>query len=612
MPLELEALLEPVPGDDPCGADLRYHPLTDKIKEARRQEDDSAQGVWKRDLKVADYPQVLKLGSEALSKHSKDLQIAAWMVEASLHREGFGGLKQGLELLRRLLEQYWDGVYPRMDEDGDLELRATPLSWVGISLDSAVRATPLLKSGLNWYHYRDSRSIPSEEEANRDQTKQQERAEALEDGRMSPEEFEAAFQTANAQDLQSLHGNLAALMEYVREFGTFCDERFGDATPDFTPLVRTLEEIHGTVRVLFKRKDTGGFDAPAEEQTFEEPTDPQWEQPGYATEAGAATAPVRRRAPISSGPEPVSEEDAVARIASALRYMRREQPGNPAPYLIARALRWGQLRASDGYQDLTLLSAPTTETRVELKRLAMEGNWDGVREAAESAASEPCGRAWLDLQRYAVNACRYTGNDLAARAIVSELRALLGDYPELHTWTLADDTPTANAETLQWLKDEAILPKPPEEPQAASPSMDWAMPAPVESYRQETPSGEPAPPDAYELAMEAARNGRTGEAVTILSQEIAREGHERGRFLRKTQLAQVCLAVGNAAMARPILQALADEVTRRGLEEWESPELISQPLALLYRCTNPDDPEREKLYSRICRLDPERAMELMR
>jgi hypothetical protein len=77
-------------------------------------------------------------------------------------------------------------------------------------------------------------------------------------------------------------------------------------------------------------------------------------------------------------------------------------------------------------------------------------------------------------------------------------------------------------------------------------------------------------------------------------------------------LAQVCLALGNAAMARPILQALADEVTRRGLEEWESPELISQPLALLYRCTNPDDPEREKLYSRICRLDPERAMELTR
>jgi type VI secretion system protein ImpA len=32
-------LLAPIPGDDPGGADLRYDPLYDRIKELRREDD---------------------------------------------------------------------------------------------------------------------------------------------------------------------------------------------------------------------------------------------------------------------------------------------------------------------------------------------------------------------------------------------------------------------------------------------------------------------------------------------------------------------------------------------------------------------------------------------
>jgi len=87
MPIDLEVLLKPIPGENPSGADLRYHTLTDQIKEARRKEDDLNQGVWSRDVKTADYAQVIKLSKEALTKHSKDLQIVAWLVEALLHQE---------------------------------------------------------------------------------------------------------------------------------------------------------------------------------------------------------------------------------------------------------------------------------------------------------------------------------------------------------------------------------------------------------------------------------------------------------------------------------------------------------------------------------------------
>ena len=104
MPIDIEALLQPIPGGQPCGLDLRYQPISDQIKEARREEADISQGVWLTDVKTADYPLALKLCKDALTKRGKDLQIAGWLTEALLNLEGFAGLRQGLQLIYRLLD----------------------------------------------------------------------------------------------------------------------------------------------------------------------------------------------------------------------------------------------------------------------------------------------------------------------------------------------------------------------------------------------------------------------------------------------------------------------------------------------------------------------------
>jgi type VI secretion system protein ImpA len=63
------------------------------------------------------------------------------------------------------------------------------------------------------------------------------------------------------------------------------------------------------------------------------------------------------------------------------------------------------------------------------------------------------GRAWLDPQRYAVKACEQLGYEAVARALKSELKCLLADYPDLPLSVLSDDTGTANPETTAWLID---------------------------------------------------------------------------------------------------------------------------------------------------------------
>src|ERR1035438_10157914 len=113
----VDELLQPIAEDNPSGADLRYDPVYDAIREARRADDELNQGAWQKERKVADYPLVISLSSNALKKKSKDLQIAAWLTDALLNKDEFPGLVGGLQLFHGLLGKFWDTIFPQI-EDG--------------------------------------------------------------------------------------------------------------------------------------------------------------------------------------------------------------------------------------------------------------------------------------------------------------------------------------------------------------------------------------------------------------------------------------------------------------------------------------------------------------
>src|SRR3954467_10944845 len=158
MPLR-EDILVPIPGENPSGADLRYDTkllVLDKLKEARRQDDELEQGAWQSERKVANWPVVLKLAQETLATTSKNLQVAAYLTEALLQTEKFAGLRQGLELVNRLATEFWDTVYPVIDpEDPETrEDRATPLGWLNTQLDLPIRSAPINNAGHSLISYK--------------------------------------------------------------------------------------------------------------------------------------------------------------------------------------------------------------------------------------------------------------------------------------------------------------------------------------------------------------------------------------------------------------------------------------------------------------------------
>src|SRR5215475_8361876 len=96
-------LLAPIPGDSPCGINLRWTPEWDKIEEARRSDDGLNHGqLAKKNPKKANWRLVEELASTALRTQSKDLGIAMYLTEAELKLHGFQGLSEGFHLMKEL------------------------------------------------------------------------------------------------------------------------------------------------------------------------------------------------------------------------------------------------------------------------------------------------------------------------------------------------------------------------------------------------------------------------------------------------------------------------------------------------------------------------------
>ena len=602
MPLR-DDLLNPIPGDNPSGVSLRYERIYDQIKEARTEDDDSIPaGAWERTAKKADYPLVIKLAGDALANKSKDLQLAAWLAEAHVRREGIQLVPACLKLFQDLQEQFWETLHPEIEE-GDAGMRAVPIEWAANRIASTLRESSLTRDGLNFYQYRESRAIGYEADAASNDAKRETRERAIADGKPTAEDFDKALAATPKAFYQGLDGAIVQSGETVDALQVFCEEKYGDDAPAFGKLRTALEEVGQVVSSLLAEKRKLEPDAVAAEEAAETPE----EEPATAAADTSASAPQPAAAPAARktlSAEPADDDDAIRRVQSCAQYIQKNRPANPAAYLLQSSLRLGELREQGSWASYDFLVSPPTETRQNLKRLAAESNWEDLLRVAIAAVGEPCGRAWLDVHRYVWKASSEAGYSAVASAVVSTLQGLLKDVPEIPTWTLNDDTPAANPETQRWLQ-ETVLPPP---PVAAA-----AEPEPAAVYAAPEEKGsavENAAPDVLDIARDFIRRGQLSQGIQLLMRDAAQQPSGRARFQRRLQIAQLCMNAGQGKIAHPVLEELVKEIEERRLEEWEDGEMLSPALALLLQClgSGENNGNREALFARLCRIDPIAAM----
>lgn len=347
--VDIDSLLTPIPGENPSGVDVRYTRY-DEIKEARREEEDLPQGDWKPkgNPKVADWGKVIEVSSTVLSKESKDLQVAVWLIEALVKQHGFAGLRDGLKLFRELHNQYWETLYPEIEDD-DLETRAAPAEWLNENQKTpffpfTIKSIPLMLgndgSRYSYFHWEQSREV---ENLGRQDPKKM--AEAIAEGKITKKKFDEAEIATPLTHCLALLEDVQQCCQEIEGLEQVIKEKYGESHPD-RPSLSHINEIIGNCRQFLEdtvqKKGGAGMNSAGNN-----PPPEGTPQAVIETTGASSPAPV-----IGGGIDPSDRLDALRRLAAVAEYFRKTEPHSPVAYLVQRATRWGEMPLEDWLNDV--------------------------------------------------------------------------------------------------------------------------------------------------------------------------------------------------------------------------------------------------------------------
>src|SRR5437773_2181212 len=112
--ITVEDLLKPISPEEPCGPDLTYDPAFQQLETLVR-------GKPETQFSAAEDPDWKELRNLSVEFHERSKHLTASVILALslLKTEGFPGLRDGLAVVRGVLERFWDTAYPRLDPEDD-------------------------------------------------------------------------------------------------------------------------------------------------------------------------------------------------------------------------------------------------------------------------------------------------------------------------------------------------------------------------------------------------------------------------------------------------------------------------------------------------------------
>lgn len=328
--LSLAELTAPIEGAS--GEDLSFSTLFDQIKEARRADPDYlTQGDWQTELKSADWEQVITLSAQGLAQQSKDLMLVAWLSEGLAQRHHFEGITFGLTLAERTLQGFWDTLYPQLEEG--LDERAARLAWLKTTLADIVGGLPITQ-GQNFGVLRYDESRHVENLALQNPKSMQT---ALDEGKINAEIFQRSVVLSDSDHLRQKAAQIAASLQACTQLQLTVDRLFGHEAPSFATLADMLSRASQLAEKLLK--DRGIDLAPAVPAAPEPLPDASTAQaPGATLDTPAQTV-----SPAPLRTTPLTRDEAFTVLAGVAQYFKQNEPQSPVPYLIERAIKWGNM-----------------------------------------------------------------------------------------------------------------------------------------------------------------------------------------------------------------------------------------------------------------------------
>ena len=323
--LDLLALLKPITELQPSGTFLKGSSVYTAIKEARVADDPNLpMGEWQHNLKVADWDSVIQIALDALLNQSKDIQIGIWLLEAQMHKFSFAGIAPGVMLLKELCEKFWVDIYPQI-EDGDLDYRTNLIAWLNDKLQPGVRQLAITNSRsetqYTWSDWEIALQFEQLPEKDQKQAKH-----------VSLQQISQGINATPIEFYRDIYQYISDALFLLEQFSHLLDEKCAENAPSVHGLSTLLLEIRETLAAQVQHR--GLFMTTPQEQDIEQPT------PVDSAIFSAPAGPIATRAA------------AYAQLADAAEFLLREDPHSPVPYLVIKAIEWGNLNTAELYQEL--------------------------------------------------------------------------------------------------------------------------------------------------------------------------------------------------------------------------------------------------------------------
>ena len=514
-------------GDEPSGHDLRDEAIYDELDtEFRKMESGGPTAV--------DWGMINQKTLEVLKTQSKDLILASRMAFGLFRTEGYLGMAVGLAILKGMVEDHWEGLFPPARRERG---RASAMDWLAERLGAAVEAAP-------------------------------------------PEASDGKAVVAAYDTLESLDDLLSAKLE-----------RF---TVALGPLIRALrpyaQEARRALEESAKAAEAAAAPpepAPQPESVPAEAADTTAAEPREAEDQPAPVeqAPVQQAVPAAQAappaPQPATPSAPVAapaievdvsvdegadksfhaifgaarRVATAVR---SQAPADPRTYLCARFAAWGAIAMlPPETAGKTALPPPQRGTIDELGALRNAGNHMGLVNSAENAfLTAPF---WLDLHYIVDQALDQLGPQYEdARATVrGQLSAFVDRLPGIEDLSFSDGRPFADDETRNWIASEV-----------RSSGGEGAALSELDIVKSE--------------AGKLGQSGKVLDGLAVLTRHAETRFGERDRFLAHLQIGDYCLRYELLKPLFALLDTLATIADKRALSEWE-PELAVSLASLTWR-----------------------------
>ncbi|MGI6415269.1 MAG: type VI secretion system protein TssA [Thermoguttaceae bacterium] len=334
--LDFDRLLSPIPGECPAGVALKedyspgspYYAIKDARSAARAAERSM---IWGGDDVSggdrADWRPVVELGIEILAERSKDLEVAAWLTEALVRRHGYAGLRDGFRLLRALVENFWDDLYPRPDEDG-IQTRVAPLTGLNGEEGDGVLVGPIANvpittpgsyRAMSIADYRQAIDLERIDDA-------QKRQQRIDHGGVSLQMFETAVSETPLEHFRDLRDDLRESIDEYQKLTSVLEEKCGQDSrgyplaPPSSSIRNVLDECCEHLGNVTKHLFPDEALAPP----------PDGQPAGAAAPAGAAKRVETR-------------EEAFQSLLQIAAFFKRTEPHSPVSYALEQAVRWGKL-----------------------------------------------------------------------------------------------------------------------------------------------------------------------------------------------------------------------------------------------------------------------------